>query len=76
MGNWSIMGLYHSEGPTMDLDKSYRLRLPTRLFEEAIAKAKREDLTLAQVMRKLLREWVAEESSLDTREGSQPENRG
>lgn len=42
----------------MDKDKSYRLRLPTQLFEAAMNKAKREDLTLAQVLRRFLREWV------------------
>ena len=42
----------------MRLDKSYRIRMPTELFERALAKAKREDLTLAQVIRRFLREWV------------------
>lgn len=42
----------------MELDKSYRFRLSTELFEAAMAKAKREDLTLAQVLRRFLREWV------------------
>ena len=60
----------------MDLDKSYRLRLSTELFEKAMAKAKREDLTLAQVMRRLLREWVGEDSSPETREGSKPKTTG
>ena len=60
----------------MGLDKSYRLRLPTELFEKAMAKAQREDLALSQVMRKLLREWITEDLSLETREGSLPENRG
>ena len=60
----------------MDLDKSYRLRLSTELFEKAMAKAKREDLTLAQVMRKLLREWVEEDSSPGAEEGSKPKATG
>jgi len=45
----------------MEKDKSYRFRLPSDLFEAALAKAKREDLTLAQVLRRFLREWVAED---------------
>jgi predicted DNA binding CopG/RHH family protein len=41
-------------------DKSYRFRLPNELFEAATAKAAREDLTLAQVLRRFLRKWIAE----------------
>jgi len=41
-------------------DKEYRFRLPSALFEVAMRKAKREDLTLAQVVRRFLREWVTE----------------
>ena len=44
----------------MEKDKSYRFRLPNELFEAARAKALREDLTLAQVLRRFLRQWVAE----------------
>jgi predicted DNA binding CopG/RHH family protein len=47
----------------MEKDKSYRFRLPSQLFEAAKAKAKRQDLTLAQVLRRFLREWVAENSA-------------
>ena len=47
----------------MKKDKSYRFRLPTELFEAARAKAVREDLTLAQVLRRFLREWVSEHPS-------------
>jgi len=47
----------------MEKDKSYRFRLPSELFEAAMAKADREDLTLAQVLRRFLREWVAEDRS-------------
>ena len=47
----------------MEKDKSYRFRLPNELFEAAMAKAAREDLTLAQVLRRFLREWVEEERS-------------
>ena len=45
----------------MEKDKSYRFRLPNELFEAARAKALREDLTLAQVLRRFLRDWVNED---------------
>jgi predicted DNA binding CopG/RHH family protein len=41
-------------------DKSYRFRLSEELFQAATAKAAREDLTLAQVLRRFLREWIKE----------------
>lgn len=47
----------------MEKDKSYRFRLPSELFAQARAKAEREDLTLAQVLRRFLREWVSEHPS-------------
>ena len=47
----------------MEKDKSYRFRLPSELFDAAMAKAEREDLTLAQVLRRFLREWVREHPS-------------
>ena len=40
-------------------DKSYRFRLSSELFETAQQKAQREDLSLAQVLRRFLRGWVA-----------------
>jgi len=39
-------------------DKSYRFRLSSELFEAATAKAQGEDMTLAQVLRRFLREWT------------------
>lgn len=57
----------------MDKDKSYRFRLPTELFEAAKAKAKSEDLTLAQVLRRFLREWVADPPEP---EQGEPETKG
>jgi hypothetical protein len=45
----------------MEKDKSYRFRLPSELFDAAMARAAREDLTLAQVLRRFLRQWVAED---------------
>jgi len=44
-------------------DKSYRFRLPSELFEAATAKAASEDLTLAQVLRRFLREWTGKGAS-------------
>lgn len=37
------------------------VRLPEELYEKAKAKAKREDITLSQVVRRCLREWVSED---------------
>ena len=45
----------------MEKDKSYRFRLSSELYEAAQAKAEREDLTLAQVLRRFLRDWVQED---------------
>lgn len=45
-------------------DKSYRFRLPNALFEAARQKAAREDLTLAQVLRRFLMAWVTGELEL------------
>lgn len=42
-------------------DKSYRFRLPQELFDLASAKSKSEDITLAQVLRRLLRAWASGE---------------
>lgn len=40
-------------------DKSYRFRLSKRLLEAAHQKAARQDLALAQVIRRFLQAWVA-----------------
>jgi hypothetical protein len=45
-------------------DKSFRFRLPQELFDLAEDKAQREDITLAQVLRRLLSAWVAGEIEL------------
>jgi|GEM_PF-1355420 len=42
-------------------DKSFRFRLPQELFDLAETKAQREDITLAQVLRRFLSAWVAGE---------------
>jgi predicted DNA binding CopG/RHH family protein len=45
-------------------DKSFRFRLSSELFETARKKADREDLTLAQVLRRFLTAWVTGEIEL------------
>ena len=36
----------------------YQFRLPQGLLDKALEKARSEDLSLAQVLRRLLREWL------------------
>ena len=43
------------------MEPKITFRLPQELYEKAKEKAKREDITLSQVLRRCLREWVAEE---------------
>ena len=45
------------------------IRLPEDLHDKAKAKAEREDITLSQVLRRALREWVEEGSG---KEGEEP----
>jgi len=51
----------------MDEPKNVRLsiRIPEWLRRAAVEKAKREDLTVAQMVRRFLREWVAEDDTED-----------
>ena len=42
-------------------DSKLTFRLPQELYKRAKAKAKREDITLSQVLRHCLRQWVREE---------------
>jgi antitoxin component of RelBE/YafQ-DinJ toxin-antitoxin module len=49
----------------MPPDDRLGLRIPPELKREAQKKAEAEDLTLSQVVRRLLKQWVAE--------GKQPE---
>jgi predicted HicB family RNase H-like nuclease len=39
-------------------DARITIRVPQDLYEQAKAKAKREDITLSQILRRALREWV------------------
>jgi hypothetical protein len=42
----------------MEKDARYQFRLPRTLLDEALEKARREDVTLAQVLRRCVREWL------------------
>jgi predicted HicB family RNase H-like nuclease len=52
-------------------DSRTTIRLPKELHEQAKAKAKREDLSLSQVVRRLLREWLAADPPQDEQKGEQ-----
>ena len=43
------------------MEPKISFRLPKDLYEKAREKARREDITLSQVLRRCLREWVSEE---------------
>jgi predicted HicB family RNase H-like nuclease len=51
------------------LDTVFRFRLPAELLQAAKEKARREDVSLAQVLRRCLRKWI--EDPLTEEEGSQ-----
>lgn len=55
-----------------DLDTVFRFRLPSELLEAAKAKAAREDITLAQILRRCLREWV-EDPPIDKEQNQEKE---
>ncbi len=55
---------------TIDKDTRYQFRLPTSLLDAALEKARKQDLSLAQVLRRLLREWV-EDPPAEEEEGQQ-----
>ena len=48
---------------TLEKDARYQFRLPKSLLDTALEKARRQDLTLAQVLRRLLREWIEDDPS-------------
>jgi hypothetical protein len=50
---------------TQEKDARYQFRLPQQLLDAALDKARRADLTLAQVLRRCLREWVEDPPDLD-----------
>jgi len=47
------------------MDHKVTIRVPEELYAKAKAKAKREDITLSQVLRQCLRAWVAEDEPED-----------
>ena len=51
----------------LEKDARYQFRLPQSLLTVALEKARREDLTLAQVLRRLLRQWIAEDKQPEER---------
>jgi hypothetical protein len=58
---WYTAGSTERDTAMRKHDKSYRFRLPNELFEAARQKAQREDLSLAQVLRRFIRAWVTGE---------------
>jgi predicted HicB family RNase H-like nuclease len=55
-------------------DARISVRVPRDLYDRAVAKAKCEDITLSQVLRRCLREWVKGDSPEETQEDSQQDN--
>ena len=43
----------------------YQFRLPQSLLDKALEKAQGQDLSLAQVLRRLLREWIEDPPESD-----------
>ena len=46
---------------TEDKDARYQFRLSRSLLDAAMEKARREDFTLAQVLRRCLKAWIEED---------------
>ena len=44
-------------------DTRYQFRLPQSLLDAALEKARGQDLSLAQVLRRLLRGWIEDDPS-------------
>ena len=59
---------------TLDQDARYQFRLPKSLLDTALEKARRDDLTLAQVLRRLLRVWVESDPPTESKE-KRPEHK-
>jgi predicted HicB family RNase H-like nuclease len=55
-------------------DARITIRVPRDLYDRAVVKAKCEDITLSQVLRRCLREWVKGDSPEETQEESQQDN--
>ncbi len=56
-------------------ETSITFRLPEDLYDRAKAKAKREDITLSQVLRRYLRGWVSDHPAAVELDGGMPETR-
>lgn len=64
----AIMGLSDSARQRKPMaDTRITIRLPQELYDQAKAKAKREDITLSQVLRRYLREWIKEDKQPEER---------
>jgi hypothetical protein len=50
-------------------DPTIAFRVPEDLRRKALEKCKREDVTLSQVLRRCLREWVKDEPPTEQQEG-------
>jgi hypothetical protein len=48
-------------------------RLPKELHRKALEKCEREDITLSQVLRRLLRQWLAEDEQASKKKGETSE---
>jgi len=57
---------------TLEKDARYQFRLPQSLLDAALEKARRKDLTLAQVLRRLLKQWIAEDPPESKQEDNPP----
>jgi hypothetical protein len=52
---------------TEEKDARYQFRLPRSLLDAAMEKARREDFTLAQVLRRCVKAWVQEDPLEESR---------
>lgn len=43
------------------MKKRVTVRIPQDLYEKVMAKTKREDITISQIVRRYLREWIKED---------------
>jgi predicted HicB family RNase H-like nuclease len=51
------------------MEPKISFRLPEDLYEKAKEKARREDITLSQVLRRCLKEWVEEDPPEEPEQG-------
>ena len=53
-------------------DPTVAFRVPEDLRRKALEKCKREDVTLSQVLRRCLREWLEDDPPTDQQKGDKP----